>query len=217
MTGEWFTRPLTLAGEFVRLEPLAPEHLSDLCAVGLEEDLWRWTLSCVRTPQEMQDYLAEALRLRTDGKAYPFATVDRFSGRAVGSTRYGSLEPAHRRLEIGWTWIAAPWQRTPANTEAKFLMLGHAFEVLNCLRVEFKTDVLNQRSRTALARIGAREEGTLRSHLITASGRVRDTIYFSILAAEWPQVKRDLQAKLRRPFPAAGAPPLPHAEEGIKG
>lgn len=195
----WIDHPLTLEGRVVRLEPLSVDHLDGLCEAGLDEEIWRWTLSLVRSREEMEDYVRSALRLRGEGLAYPFATVERASGRVVGSTRFGSMEPEHRRVEIGWTWIGRPWQRTAINTEAKYLMLRQAFEGMGCLRVEFKTDARNARSRAALARIGATEEGTLRGHMITASGRVRDTVYFGILASEWPRVRGDLEAKLLRP------------------
>ena len=125
-----------------------------------------------------------------------FATVERSSGRAIGSTRFMNIDRANRRVEIGSTWIAPPWQRTAVNTEAKYLMLRHAFEVWGCMRVELKTDALNQKSRNAILRIGAKEEGTLRRHLVTWTGRVRDTVYFSILDDEWPEAKRKLENKL---------------------
>ena len=130
-------------------------------------------------------------------RALPFATVDRASGRAIGSTRYGNIERVHHRLEIGWTWVARQWQRSAINTEAKYLLLRHAFETLKCIRVELKTDSLNERSRAAILRIGAREEGTFRNHMITASGRIRHTVYFSILDSEWPDIKTRLESKLR--------------------
>ncbi|MDQ7843669.1 MAG: GNAT family N-acetyltransferase [Armatimonadota bacterium] len=191
-------RPVVLDGGHVRLEPLSADHLPALIEAGLDPDLWRWTTQVVRSPQEMAAYVAQALTEQAAGRALPFAIVARAAGRVVGSTRFGAIEPAHRRVEIGWTWIARPWQRTAVNTEAKYLMLRHAFESWHCLRVEFKTDALNLRSRQALRRIGAKEEGVLRSHLITATGRVRDSIYFSIIAEEWPAVRAHLEEKLRR-------------------
>src|SRR6266481_8097307 len=123
--------------------------------------------------------------------------IEKSSGRRVGSTRYASIERVHHRLEIGWTWVARPWQRTPINTEAKYLLLRHAFEALKCIRVELKTDSLNERSRAAILRVGATEEGTFRNHMITASGRIRHTVYLSILDSEWPAVKARLEAKLQ--------------------
>lgn len=185
-------QPVTLDGRVVRLEPLVFAHLPDLTSIGLDPALWRWTLTRLDSPEAMRAYLDAALADQATGRALPFAIIDRATGRAIGSTRYLSLEPAHRRLEIGWTWLGRAWQRTAANTEAKLLLLTHAFETLDCLRVEFKTDALNAPSRAALARLGAVEEGTLRAHMITAGGRVRDSVSYSILATEWPAVKAHL-------------------------
>lgn len=177
----------------MRLEPLAPVHLDGLCAVGLDEELWRLTVSRVGTREDMRAYVEVALAEAAAGRALPFATVERSSGRVVGSTRFANADHAHRRLEIGWTWLGRPWQRTALNTEAKYLMLRHSFDALGCIRVEFKTDVLNERSRRALIRIGAKEEGILRAHMLTADGRLRDSVYYSVLASEWPEVSRRLE------------------------
>ncbi|MBV9773232.1 MAG: GNAT family N-acetyltransferase [Gemmatimonadetes bacterium] len=193
--------PTTLAGRHVRLEPLSLAHVDALCEVGLDPELWRWTLTLIRTPEEMRDFVETALREQAAGVSLPFATVDAATGRVIGSTRFGNVSREHRRVEIGWTWVARPWQRTPANTEAKYLMLRHAFETLGCVRVELKTDALNARSRAAILRIGAREEGILRRHMISQGGRMRDTVYFSVLDDEWPGVRAALEAKLARPFP----------------
>ena len=187
----------TLEGVRIRLEPLGDAHHPALCAVGLDDALWRWSPRPVLTAADMADYIAFAVAERAAGRALPFAIIDKATGQAIGSTRYGAIEPAHRRVEIGWTWLGRSWQRTSANTEAKYLLLRHAFETVGCIRVELKTDALNDRSRAAIRRIGAREEGTLRSHMITASGRVRDTVYYSILDVEWPEVKRDLESRLK--------------------
>ena len=188
--------PLILEGKAVRLEPLRLEHLAGLCAVGLEDDLWRWTVSQVRTGEDMRKYMEAALDQQDKGTALPFATIDKASGQVAGSTRYGNIDLANRRVEIGWTWLGSRFQRTALNTEAKYLMLRHAFEDLGCIRVELKTDTLNRRSRDAMRRIGAREEGILRSHQITQSGRLRDTVYYSILAGEWPEVRDRLERRL---------------------
>ncbi|MGB2868110.1 MAG: GNAT family protein [Bacteroidota bacterium] len=147
----------------------------------------------------MRQYIETALSERDAGKSLPFITIEKNSGKAVGSSRYGNIALEHRRLEIGWTWIAPEWQRTAVNTEAKLLMLTHAFEQLHCIRVEFKTDSLNERSQKALKRIGAKEEGIFRNHMITPGGRIRHSVYFSITDAEWPEVKRSLEAKLATP------------------
>lgn len=188
--------PITLEGAHVRLEPLTRDHTSALCEVGLDPELWRWTLAQVHTPEDMRRYVEDALRERDAGRALPFVTIERRTNRVVGSTRFGAVEPLHRRVEIGWTWLGTSWQRTAINTEAKLIMLRYAFSALQCLRVELKTDALNERSRQAIARLGATEEGTLRQHMITASGRVRGTVYFSILASEWKSIEARLEAKL---------------------
>lgn len=189
-------QPVTLTGRHVRLDPLQRDHLDALSEVGLDPEIWRWTHSNVRSREEMARYIDGALRDQKRAVALPFATVELSSGKVVGSTRFGNIDRDNRRVEIGWSWIAPPWQRTVINTEAKYLMLHHSFETLGCVRVEFKTDALNTRSRQALLRIGAKEEGTLRQHMITAGGRLRDTVYFSILDREWPAVKADLERKL---------------------
>lgn len=193
---EMVIEPLTLEGRHVRLEPLTTEHLAGLTEVGLDDDLWTWIPAPVRTAEEMSNYVETALRERESGTALPFVLVEKASGRVIGSTRYANIERVHHRLEIGWTWVARPWQRTAINTEAKYLLLRHAFESLKCIRVELKTDSLNERSRAAILRIGAREEGTFRNHMITASGRIRHTVYFSVVDAEWPGVKARLENRL---------------------
>jgi len=188
--------PVVLEGRHVRLEPLSQAHHAELAAVGLDEELWRWIPTPVRTPEEMSAYIATALEEQARGVSLPFALIEKASGRAIGSTRYGNIDRAHHRVEIGWTWVAPPWQRTAVNTEAKYLLLRHAFETLGCIRVELKTDSLNERSRNAILRIGAREEGTFRNHMITSTGRIRHTVYFSILDSEWPAVKSGLQSRM---------------------
>lgn len=191
--------PVTLEGERVRLEPLSLTHHSALTEVGLDEELWRWIVTPVRSPEDMRSYIETALREQAAGTALPFATVERASGRPIGSTRFLNIDGANRRVEIGATWIAKPWQRTAVNTEAKYLMLRHAFETLSCIRVELKTDSLNQRSRKAILRIGAEEEGTFRNHMITSSGRIRHSVYYSIIDSEWPAVKARLLGALSPP------------------
>jgi RimJ/RimL family protein N-acetyltransferase len=196
--------PVVLTGRFVRLEPLALAHVAALCEVGLDPELWRLTVSHVGSAADMRRYVEAALADAARGVALPFAQIDVSSGRVAGSTRLGNWAPEHRRIEIGWSWVAPAWQRTALNTEAKLLLLTHAFESLGCERVELKTDALNARSRRAILRIGATEEGTLRHHMITDAGRVRDTVYFSILAAEWPRVRAGLLARLGA-GPSAGS------------
>src|SRR5215467_8059353 len=193
---EMSVAPVVLEGQYVRLEPLQEDHRAGLAAVGLDEELWRWIPTPVRTAEEMATYIATALREQAQGVSLPFALVERQTGRPIGSTRYGNIDRANHRVEIGWTWVAREWQRTAINTEAKYLLLTHAFETLGCIRVELKTDSLNERSRAAIRRIGAREEGVFRNHMITASGRIRHTVYFSIVDSEWPGVKGGLEARL---------------------
>jgi len=189
---------VTLEGSVVRLEPIRPEHAELFWDVAKNdlEDVFRWIPYSMKTSEDFQKVLHKAFEEQERGESVVFATVERKSGRIVGSTRFMNIDRANRRVEIGSTWIAPPWQRTAVNTEAKYLMLRHAFEIWGCIRVELKTDALNQRSRNAILRIGAREEGTLRRHLMTWSGRVRDTVYFSILDSEWPSVKTALEARL---------------------
>ena len=188
--------PVMLTGRFVRLEPLSLAHLDDFCAVGLDPDLWRWIPSSVATRDEMRCYIETALREQEAGLWLPFAVIYLESGRAIGSTRYGNISLPNRRVEIGWTWYGKAFQRTSVNTECKLLLLTHAFERLGMIRIEFKTDALNEKSRNALQRIGAVEEGIFRKHLICESGRIRDTVYFSILDREWPEKKHRLEAAL---------------------
>jgi RimJ/RimL family protein N-acetyltransferase len=190
--------PVTLIGQHVRLEPLSADHVPALARVGLDPDIWRWGLSALTSVDDMRAYVDAALDEQRRGVSLPFAVVERASDEVIGSTRYGNIAPADRRLEIGWTWLAPAHQRTAANTEAKLLLLTHAFESLGAMRVEFKTDALNVQSRTALARLGAVEEGTFRKHMLTASGRVRDSVYFSIVDTDWPAVKTRLTGRARR-------------------
>ena len=188
--------PVTLHNDVVRLEPLTVAHTPALARVGLAPELWRWIPVPVTTPDDMRAYVDTALDEQRRGVALPFAIVDAASGAVIGSTRYGAIDRANRRLEIGWTWLAPAHQRTAANTAAKRLLLGHAFEALGAMRVEFKTDALNEKSRNALGRIGATQEGIFRRHVLCASGRVRDSVYFSIVDTEWPAVKARLDARL---------------------
>jgi len=193
-----FHEAVTLEGQHVRLEPLTLAHLEGLTEVGLDEEIWRYGLTDLRTRDDMRRYVDDAIQERHQRRSLPFATVLRSENRTVGSTRFGNIEPVHKRVEIGWTWIGRRWQRTAVNTEAKYLMLRHAFETLGCVRVELKTSALNQKSRTAIQRLGAREEGILRRHMINDRGVYRDTVYYSILEEEWPAVKSRLEERLKR-------------------
>lgn len=188
---------IRLEGEFVRLEPLEIGHLEKLCEVGLDESLWLWTANIIKTSADMKSYIETALDEFRRGVSLPFVTIEKSSDKIVGSTRFGNIDAKNRKTEIGWTWINPRWQRTFVNTEAKLLMLTHAFETWNYVRVELKTDVLNEKSQKAMLRLGAQKEGVLRRHLITDAGRIRDTVYFSILDSEWQTVKANLEEKLR--------------------
>lgn len=190
--------PVVLEGERVRLEPMRRDHLDPLTEAGRYDDLWQWTRAIATTRETMSEYIESALAEADSGIALPFVTIDKPSGSVVGSTRFGNIDPANRRAEIGWTWISPPFQRTYVNSEAKYLMLRHAFDVWDCVRVELKTDVLNEKSRAAMIRMGATEEGVLRRHILTYSGRFRDTIYYSILDHEWPAIRARLEARIRQ-------------------
>ena len=187
-------RPLTLEGTHVRLEPLAERHVAGLYAVGRQADDWAYMpRGCFTSEDDCREWVLEAL---TEEGQVAFAILDRVSGEPVGSSRYLNIRPPHRGLEIGWTWLGRDWQRTPVNTEAKLLLLGHAFEALGAIRVEFKTDERNTRSQAALERIGATREGVLRQHMIVQDGFLRNSVYFSILDDEWPAVKEGLRDRL---------------------
>lgn len=185
--------PLTLTGLRVRLEPLSLEHVDALAEVGLDPAIWRWIYPQPTSRDSMRQWVQTALQWQREGTAVPFATISLADGRVVGSTRFANIVPEHLRAEIGWTWIAPPWQRTAINTEAKLLMLSHAFETWKLRRVEFKTHSHNARSRAAILRLGAKEEGTFRKHMTAAGGAARDTVYFSIIDDEWPAVRRRLR------------------------
>ena len=190
--------PVTLAGRVVRLEPLRPEHAEAMWEVAKDsmEDTFRWIPYPMHALEDFSRLIHSVLEEQNRGQSLPFTTIEQSSGRVIGSTRFMSIDLANRKVEIGSTWIAPAWQRTAVNTEAKYLMLRHAFENWSCLRVELKTDALNHKSRNAILRIGAKEEGTLRKHMVTSTGRVRDSVYFSILDTEWPAVKLRLEEKL---------------------
>jgi RimJ/RimL family protein N-acetyltransferase len=191
-----FDPALTLEGRHVRLEPLTRAHRADLARIAFEPDLWRWTLTRLHTPEDLDAYLDTALAWREAGTAIPFATIERSSGRAIGCTRFANIDRQNRRLEIGWSWLGLEYHRKAFNTEAKLLLLAHAFERMGQIRVEFRVVESNARSRTAVARLGARQEGILRHHQIAPDGRLLDWVYYSILREEWPAVRAGLEAKL---------------------
>ncbi|MEU0373446.1 GNAT family protein [Streptomyces sp. NPDC006283] len=190
--------PVTLTGRHVRLEPLTDGHLPDLFAAGgQDDDVWRWQGGPTpRTEEELGDKLRELLAEAGLGKYVPFAVMHRASGRAVGWTTFLDVSVHDERLEIGWTWYGRAYWRTAVNTETKLLLLTHAFEDLGMGRVQLKTDHMNQRSQAAIARLGARREGVLRRHRLRPDGTWRDSVYFSILADEWPDIRARLEARL---------------------
>ena len=194
-----WVEPVTLEGTRVRMEPLSLErHWDGLLAIALVPEIWRFMINDVRDAASLRGYLDTAALELTEGRSLPFATIDLASGRVAGCTRFGSIDERHRRVEIGWTWVGREFQRTHVNTEAKYLMLRHAFETLDCVRVEFRAHALNERSRSAMERIGAKFEGTLRRHMVRETGEWRDTVCYSILADEWPAVKARLEERPRR-------------------
>jgi RimJ/RimL family protein N-acetyltransferase len=198
--------PVVLEGRLVRVEPLTLDHLPGLVAVGLDPELWRWTTDVIATPDDMRGYVERAIAAHDAGTEVPFTILERASSRVVGSTRYLTIDPLHRRLEIGYSWVAPPWQRSGVNLETKLLLVGHAFETLGANRVEFKTDSLNEKSRAALLGIGATEEGIFRNHMITQGGRRRHSAYYSVIVEEWPEVRAALVERLdRRLEEAAGS------------
>lgn len=198
MAAQTWVEPVVLEGARVRLEPLRADHLADLERVAFDLPIWQWTIMGPQDAAGLRRWVDTALANQEAGTERPFATIDVTSGRAVGSSRYMTIVPEHKRLEIGWTWIATAFQRTGANREAKLLQLTHAFETLGANRVEFKTHARNERSRNALAGIGATFEGVFRNHTIMPDGSLRDSAYFSVIAGEWPVVKAALAARLDR-------------------
>ncbi len=193
-----WARPVTLTGRRVRLEPLDARHLDDLAGVGLDPAIWTWTIARPTDRDGLRTWLEAALANAAAGTEVPFATIELASGRAIGSTRFLSIVPEHRRLEIGWTWLGRAFQRSGANREAKLLQLTHAFEVLHANRVEFKTDSRNEASRAALLGIGATFEGVFRNHIIMPSGPLRHSAYYSVIVEDWPAVKTNLERLLDR-------------------
>ncbi len=189
--------PVDLEGEAVRLETIAERHVAGIVRAAAPEEIWRWMPMRFQEEESARGWVKIADSWIATQQGLVFATVDRASGEVVGSTGFLAASPPNRRVEIGATWITPAFQRSPVNTEAKYLMLRHAFETWDCLRVEFKTDALNQASRNALLRIGATAEGIHRSHMVMPDGRVRDSAWFSIIQREWPAVKTGLEARMQ--------------------
>jgi RimJ/RimL family protein N-acetyltransferase len=196
---DW-VQPVTLEGRVVRLEPLGLEHLDDLERVAFEGNLWRWTVVQPTDRAGLESWIRAAVANREAGSEMPFATIDLATGRAVGSTRFMSIVPEHRRLEVGWTWVALNQQRSGANREAKYLQMRHAFETLGANRLEFKTDSANEKANPALLGVGATFEGTFRNHMIMPGNRLRHSNYYSVAVEDWPSVKAMLEARLEGTF-----------------
>lgn len=191
-----FAQPVELAGHGLRLEPLAQRHADGLARAAADGRLWTLNFTSVPAPGEEGEYIAAALRGQAEGHMLPFAVIDAASGAVIGSTRYHDIVPAARRVEIGYTWYARRWQRTHVNTAAKRLLMAHAFEVLGCGVVGWRTDILNTRSQAAIERLGARRDGVIRHHAPRRDGSIRDTVMYSLLADEWPAVRERLQRRL---------------------
>jgi N-acetyltransferase len=187
--------PITLEGRWVRLESLAERYAADLVEAAQDDEIWRYMPAVLKTKEQVLAWIAAGQAEQATGSQHPFAIVDRAAGRAIGSTRYLNIMPNDRGLEIGWTWLARSAWRTPVNTECKFLLLRYAFESLGCIRVQLKTDQRNERSRRAIERIGGQFEGILRNHMIMPYG-IRDSAYYSIIGAEWPELKDRLVTRL---------------------
>ena len=193
-----FIEPVTLKGEHATLEPLARDHEAGLAQAAADGELWRLWYTHIAPPDRMAEYVAAALEMRENLGAMPFVVRDNTTGDIVGCTRYFNVDAVNRRLEIGHTWYAQRVQRTALNTECKLMLLGHAFEKLSCIAVEFRTHWFNHASRAAIARLGAKQDGVLRNHQLMPDGARRDTVVFSIIDGEWPAVKQHLKYKLER-------------------
>jgi len=197
-----FASPVMLQGHGLRLEPLGMQHEPGLRAAAADGELWNLRVTSVPQPADTAAYIQLALDMQTRGERLPWAVLDANTGRVLGCTSYHDLIPAVRRVEIGWTWYARSVQRSHVNTAAKLLLMTHAFETLNCTVVGWRTDILNLASQRAIERLGARKDGVLRSHALRRDGSIRDTVMYSLLASEWPEVRARLSARLQ-------APPLP--------
>ena len=192
-------KPVVLTGKHVRLEPMTEEHTAALAEIGVGQPFWDFMLyGNINTVDGMRDWVQDILARAAKGTDLPFVAVHLASGRAAGATRYLNILPPDRGLEIGGTWYVPEFQRTVVNTECKYLLLGHAFETLHCIRVQLKTDLRNERSQKAIERIGAVKEGVLRNHMILPDGRYRHSVFYSILDTEWPEVKKRLEEMMER-------------------
>ena len=195
---DWVS-PITLIGKYVRLEPMTEAHIASLAEIGIGQNFWDFMLyGDIKTESDMRNWVLDILNRAANGTDLPFVAIHLASGRVAGATRYLNIMPKDRGLEIGGTWYGLDFQRTPLNTECKFLLLTHAFETLKCIRVQLKTDARNERSQKAIERIGATKEGILRNHMILPDGRFRDSVFYSILDSEWAEVKRNLEVLMAK-------------------
>jgi RimJ/RimL family protein N-acetyltransferase len=192
-------QPITLTGKFTRLEPLSENHVPDLCRVGFDRSIWRYMLyGDILTEDQMRAWVLDMLERQKRGADLPFAVIDLNTGRAIGATRYLDIQPQNRSVEIGGTWYGLDYQGTGVNTDAKYLLLKHAFEDLDCIRVQLKTDSRNLHSQRAIERLGAVKEGVLRKHIIQPNGYQRDSVIYSIIDNEWLAVKQRLESRLEK-------------------
>jgi RimJ/RimL family protein N-acetyltransferase len=191
--------PIVLQGKFIRLEPLNEAHVPDLSIAGRDESIWQYMLyGLVTDLPHMHSWVEDMLNRQKRGTDLPFAVILKESRKAIGATRYIDIRPSDRGVEIGVTWYAIEYQRTVVNTESKYLLLKHAFETLGCIRVQFKTDLRNERSQRAIERLGAVKEGVFRNHMVLLDGTIRHSVYYSIIEAEWPAVKTNLEQKINK-------------------
>ncbi|HET9912460.1 MAG TPA: GNAT family protein [Anaerolineales bacterium] len=192
-------KPVVLTGKHVRLEPMTEEHVPGLAEIGVGQTFWDFMLyGNMNSVDDMRNWVLDILSRAKKGTDLPFVVIHLASGRVAGATRYLNIVPKDRGLEIGGTWYGLEFQRTPVNTECKYLLLQHAFETLGCIRVQLKTDLRNERSQKAIERLGAVREGVLRNHMILPDGRYRYSVFYSILDTEWPQVKKRLEEMMKR-------------------
>ena len=198
MTTPWVS-PVILNGKYVRLEPMTEDHIPGLAEIGVGQTFWDFMLyGRMDSVEDMRNWVRDILSRAQNGTDLPFVAIHLASGKVAGATRYLNIMPKDRGLEIGGTWYGTEYQRTPVNTECKYLLLTHAFERLGCIRVQLKTDLRNVRSQKAIERIGAKREGILRNHMILPSGQFRDSVFYSILDSEWPEVKKRLEESIVR-------------------
>lgn len=192
-------KPVVLIGKYVRLEPMTKAHIPGLAEIGIGQSFWDFMLyGDIKTEADMRNWVLDILGRAEKGTDLPFVAIQLASSRVAGATRYLNIMPKDRGLEIGGTWYGLDFQRTPVNTECKYLLLTHAFETLKCIRVQLKTDLRNERSQKAIERLGAKKEGTLRNHMILPDGRYRDSVFYSILDTEWEDVKKNLETMMAK-------------------